>query len=512
MIGLLGTDPVWCSLLVQEGVPFLTKALEQSDGAAVLIIDRVPEGPELSAVRRFVASGGSVLAWAGIGSRVWPELTTRRVRAGHIFPDQSSLFRNVGGVDLAGSLLVPTGANYGLLRGGRPAVFAGRFGSGHAVLLPFDPAKVLAGRGSAPRVFSTRFSRPVFETVARVSRGEVRRLVANGLRFLLGARGLPYVRLSYVPGGHASAFCFRVDTDFCSSQAIHDVAEVGSRLGLTLSWFVNTGAAEGELSRLVAGPLREHDIQLHCYRHRVYHDYGRNRADIAKGVELLQAAGVRPVGIAAPYGDWNESWNRAAADAGLQYSSEFSIGYDDVPFRPVVSGNPSSLLQVPIHPVCFGRLVAARARPESIIAYFEQVIGIQVTRLEPCILYDHPSVLERFADQFETVAACGLRECGVGITMTEYARWWVKREKTRLWVGVRGRELELETDLDDADTYLVAFREDQMAIVPLRNERIGLDRLEWRTHPLMSDRTIEWRAPDARVRLQEILRRRFRRC
>jgi hypothetical protein len=393
----------------------------------------------------------------------------------------------------------------------KPAAYSGLLGQAHVVLLPFELAEVLADTGSGPRVFPSRTGRPVFETVAKVNRGEVRRFVANGLRLLLNERDLPYARLSYVPGDKDSIFCFRVDTDFGPTEEIEAVAGMAHKLSMRFTWFINTRAAESELGRLTGTALKGQDIQLHCYRHRVYPDYERNHEDMSRGLGLLRLADVNPVGVAGPYGEWNETWSRAALDLGLEYSSEFGIGYDDVPFRPIVNGQRASLLQVPVHPICLGRLSAARAQQDEMAGYFKTIVDTQAVRLEPCLLYDHPTSLVRFASQFEEVASYAKERCGGWVTMTDYARWWTEREKTDYRLGRKPDGLTVRTGTAAEDLRLVLEKDNMVASVPLTATTVKYSELEWRTRPVPALCAGSPARPGLKVALQETLRRRRRR-
>ena len=477
MICFLGHEPHWTHLLDQEGVSYVTDAAGQIDQAKVLILDRLPESSELPSVRRYVDHGGSVLAWAGNALGVWPDLRFRKEQLNYLLPDGSALFRNVGLVDVATTGFVPAVANTGTTPGGRPAVFCGMLGASPVVLLPFDLTGVLATRKSGPLLFPTSTCRQPFETVSVINRGEVRRLVANCLKYLLHKQGLPYVRLSYVPEG-ASCFGMRIDTDESSAEAFREAAGIARAQSMRFTWFVHVEAADKELPPLVADTLVGQDIQLHCYQHRMYPDYRRNRDDLEKGIARLRNAGVSPTGVAAPFGLWNEKWNQAVSDLGLGYSSEFAVGYDDLPFRPLVSGEPSRVLQVPVHPICFGRLAAARMKPEEMFGYFMTVIRRQVARLEPCFLYGHPEAVTRFQDEFRQVVEFGQNRCGSTLAMTDYARWWCAREETGYSVSVEPGSM-LVSNVTAQEFGLVVESDEAWASTPLVDGQVKYEELEW---------------------------------
>ncbi len=483
MIGLLGADPFWQELLRQEGVCFQRHAADQFDGLAVLILDQAPSKSEAAQVKRFMDCGGSILAGVPSAVKVWPELKFRNRHLKYVVPDRSALFRNTAVIDLETDGSVLQEANCGFTPQGAGAVYAGRLGQGWAVLLPFELSAVLAQHRSRPRSFYARTHKPLYETVARVNRGEVRRLAANGLRFLLAQTDRPYVRLSFVPGSHSSIFGFRVDTDFDPVGSIQAVAGIAAEAGMRFSWYLNVEALGQNLNRTIQTLLKGHDIQLHCFHHTVYPDYERNFTNLQKGCELMREAGANPLGTVSPYGEWNREWNQAVTKLGLSYSSEFSLAYDDLPFRPVLNGDKGKVLQVPIHPISFGRLAAARSAPEEMVRYFKRHIDLQARRSEPCFLYGHPGKLTRFANELQAVLGYGVARCGAWTTVTDYARWWMKREKARFGLSQKSGLFMVEVETGAEDVELVLERKDSCARVPFRSQEIELGRLDWQPLP-----------------------------
>ena len=69
-----------------------------------------------------------------------------------------------------------------------------------------------------------------------------------------------------------------------------------------------------------------------------------------------------PVGFAAPHGRWNAGLDAVLDELGYLYSSDFQLGYDDLPFFPWREDRFSSVLQVPIHPICEGLFLDAGVR------------------------------------------------------------------------------------------------------------------------------------------------------
>ena len=478
MVRLLSGTPAWRGLLHQEGIPFDT-GLPGTD-TALLVLDIRPEPGDVGALRGFLGRGGALLSAASHAAPLLPELKTgaRRLRA--LSPDATPLFASVGVVHLDTPGLAAGSANAGD-SGRRKAIYFGPLpGGGPGVLLPFELDPLLLDRSTAFRVFPAVAPRPVSEAVARVSRGELRRLVTNCLRWLLGQRGLPLVRLGRSPIDTDSGFGLRVDTDFDSSDHLDQLAALVRQSGIRATVFVNTGARPGSLAADVA-KLRGQDIQVHCHRHQVFPTYEDNLANMTQAVELLRTAGIAPEGAAGPFGDWNPSWDRALAQLGIGFSSEFAAGFDDLPFRPLVGGGESSVLQVPVHPIAPDRLLAARADPAQVSDYFRRLIDRQAARQEPCFIYGHPANLGRLSREVQEVIDHGRRACGGSLTMTDYARWWRVRERIRYSARVSGGTLTLETD-EARGVDVVVDRGGSQARLRLRPGTLSLDALSW--HPV----------------------------
>ena len=490
MITLWDENLYWPELLKQEGVSFSSGT--RLSGRDVLVLNREPSEVHAHRIWQHVQSGGGLLAAGVNAAAAWLELRPVAERLHWIAPDgDSPLFRNIGVVDIEarGSLL--PGANAGITDSGARAILATPAGRGFRILLPFEVTKVLGGVASGPKQFPADTPRLPYDTVARSSRGEVRRLVANCLRLLLAYKGLPYVHLASVPGGLSpqgdcpqnSTFAFRVDTDFGPRRDLEAVARLAARVGMKFSWFVNVGAHKAHLDLFADLARQGHDIQLHCQRHTVYPDYKRNLENFRQGRDAMASAGISPVGVVAPFGEWNQNLNRAFEDLGFEYSSEFCLAYDDLPFRSVIGERMSRVLQVPVHPICLGRLVAARANAAQMAAYFRSVIDLQVARQEPCILYDHPERIAQYEDLLADVLSYGKERCGSTTTMTELARWWQHRERFQWNARVSGKELEIRAKGGGATLRVIVEQDGRYAVLPADPGSHSLSALQWHALP-----------------------------
>jgi hypothetical protein len=285
---------------------------------------------------------------------------------------------------------------------------------------------------------------------------------------------------------------------------------------MKFSWFVNVGKHKAHLDLFADLARRGQDIQVHCRRHTVYPDYKRNLRNFRAAKEAMTSAGIDPCGVVAPYGEWNPNLNRAFEELGFEYSSEFCVAYDDLPFRPVVTEREnavprlSKVLQVPVHPICLGRLVAARASEQQMAAYFRRVIDLQVSRQEPCIIYDHPERIGQFEDLLSDVLAYGKERCGSTTTMTDYARWWQRREKFAWGATVSGKTLQITATSEDSDLTILVEQDGRCAELPSSSGEYDLSGLDWRPlpEPIPFDpRTLLTRKPSLLLRAKSLNRR-----
>ena len=482
MITLWEEDLYWQELLRQEGIRF--RVGSRLSGRDVVVLNREPAESHVHRIWQHIQSGGSLLAAGVNAAAVWLELSPSVKRLRWLAPDvDSPLFGNVGIVDTETRGTLLSGANAGVTDSGAKAILATPAGRGFCILLPFEVHEVLSKIASGPKQFPADTPRFPHETVARVSRGEVRRLVANCLRFLLARKGLPYVHLAAVPGPTPSTFAFRVDADFVPRRDIEAVARLADRVGMKFSWYVNVAVHAAYLDLFADLARQGHDIQLHCQRHTVYPDYQRNLDNFRLGKETMADAGISPVGVVGPYGEWNLNLNRAFEDLGFEYSSEFCLAYDDLPFRPVVGGRLSRVLQVPVHPICLGRLAAARATPKQMAAYFRSVIDLQVARREPCFLYDHPERIDQFSDLLADVLHYAKERCGSVTTMTQFVRWWQRRERFDWSSHVSDKELEIKADTGGEDLSVIVEQDGRFASSPAATGEYEFAALKWQPLP-----------------------------
>ena len=109
----------------------------------------------------------------------------------------------------------------------------------------------------------------------------------------------------------------------------------------------------------------------------------------------MRQAGITPKGYAAPYGIWSKQLSKALDTYPFMYSSEFTHGYDSLPYSiqaPISSSDDTmnQRLQIPVHPICTGSLNRYKATESDFIAYFKRYMDTQYGLQQPLMLYHHP--------------------------------------------------------------------------------------------------------------------------
>ncbi|GIW87480.1 MAG: hypothetical protein KatS3mg108_1804 [Isosphaeraceae bacterium] len=265
----------------------------------------------------------------------------------------------------------------------------------------------------------------LYERVNRHDRAALRHRVVDALRDWVIAQGGVWACLAPFPYPYRSAFCLRIDLDEPCEADYWPFASRRKPLDDCTSHFVST-AAYGQLPR-VLDDLRQLDTHSHGHHHVVYRTPAANRRNLERADALLRAAGITPRGFAAPEGRWNPGLDDAIESLGYGFSSEFQVGYDDLPFFAWRGNGFSRVLQIPIHPLCEGLFLQAGARDGQAIAdHLTAVIDSRVALGLPAFIYGHPEHrLGRFPEIVEAVARTVQHQTGLWrTTFGAFATWW----------------------------------------------------------------------------------------
>jgi hypothetical protein len=336
-----------------------------------------------------------------------------------------------------------------------------------------DPFRALIDNEAAPSSWSID-GLSVVERIGRYPKARIRRRLLDSLRESVIQRGGIWARLAAYPFPYKSAFNLRLDLDEPALDDYERFAEARRPIDDCSTHFVSTSAYGQD--RRVLDDLREVDAQSHGHHHFVYREAEANRRNLERAHHLLEVAGLKPEGFAGPHGRWNEGIDGVLEDLGYSYSSDFQVGYDDLPFFPWRGDRFSKVLQIPVHPLCEGVFFEAGGDARTVLDHFVRVIRSKVEAGEPAFVYGHPERrLGRYPEIVRGLALAVDRESLVWrTTLTEFARWWRWRSSRRWSILPRGDE-RFEVQFDDWEKrYPLALelvRGDHVAVIPLNGPR-----------------------------------------
>ena len=488
-VGIVGNFAGWQLLLTQEGVPFNSIQFAPSpEEFSVVVVSSDSDEHQIKFLRAYVEDGGAVLCSAQEARKVFQHPI--RIR-----PFHSSLpakeFSGVDLIDIFAPCWLSPKSNAFALPNGQATAYIGQFGKGHAIILPFDPADVIRDKRTIAKSFYSPERRLPFETVSIVSKHSVHQLVSRCLEILHHRRGLPYVHLWYYPNGMRSFGVFRVDTDFGTQPEITQLYEIAQRHQIPMTWFVDVKSQQPHLS--LFANMVEQEIGIHGFEHKTFSDYQRNLLNIRQAQAALKNAGIFAKGFSAPFGSWNNNLGRAIFDAGIEYSSEFSYDYDDLPSVPIIQ-NGTGTLQIPVHPICIGSMKRHGYSEEQMIHYFDFVIQRKLAAREPLFFYHHPrdghhSVLDWL---FEKMKA----ERIPVKTMSDYAQWWKQRTSNIPAISFSSGAVEIKNIMENRSLQIrISMPDGTEAILPSAKQ-ILLETIRWQQQPE------PWHAPEDYLRMR----------
>lgn len=341
------------------------------------------------------------------------------------------------------------------------------------------------------------------ERVARVDRARLRRRLVGKLREVVAASGGVWARLAAYPFPFRSAFNLRVDLDEHAPDDYFAFARARAPIEDATTHFVST-AAYGDAPDVLAD-LRRLDAHSHGHYHVVYREREANRVNLRRALDRLDAAGIAGQGFAAPHGRWNPGLAEELEEAGCSFSSEFQVGYDDLPFFPWLGKRRSTALQVPVHPICEGLFFDAGAGDAApVIAHLTAVVHAKIVAGEPAFVYGHPERrLGRFPEIVTALADLVADEPMTWrVGLDTFARWWAWR-LARSWSLVPRGEGGYQLQMDEWDARyplaLEVVRGRHVAHLPVAGPVIPLDPREL----AYEHRAAEYALPPARPHRRE---------
>jgi len=450
-------------MLEQEGVLYqlLDTIPDQYDYP--IIINRSLNQYELQQIQKLLNHGTCILTDTFNLEKIKPDLKFASRKNRYLLNDGTDIFNNITAIDYQYA--------------GHNKIFQSEYGNGNIIAIPFHINQALLDTGNERKPFYYPSRKFPSEITAKVNKGVIRKLVINCIRKLYRKMNLNYAHLWYYLNQMQSAFAFRVDTDFGPESSLQATFDLEDKTGIKFTYFVNTKAHPALANN-------KRDFQIHCYEHLVYKDYQRNYDNIHKAKSILEKSGINPIGFVSPYGLWNQHIQKAIEDNKLKYSSEFSFAYDDLPLFPVIENRWSGVMQIPVHPICIGRLVHASLSQDQCLDYYQKYFDKQLQANEPIFIYDHPHRIIQFPDIFYKILMRAKQLPDIWLTnMTEFYHWWQARLSTlkqSQW-QIKQDQLHINTQNQTDKIFLHIITPDQTeTFIPLQQGIYNLQNLSYK--------------------------------
>jgi len=419
IIGLVKYEPGWEIILEQIGVSW--KVIESygtplAHRYSVIIHNTALDNVQAKALRQFLADGGTIVSVFGRSEQLL-SMKSRTTFFDFLPPFQ---------LDYAATSDILDVYSFGNIFTAEHSISLHQAGNGIIINIPFDVHTLLIQTKRKRKNFFFSTQRLPNEVVSAVSKNQLRELIAAVLEYLHHWRGLPFIHKWYFPSDYPTIFTFRIDTDKGNQEEIEGLFQLSEAYHIPTTWFLDVKSHEHWLTYFQK--FTNQEIGIHCYEHTTYDLVERNRKNFEKGCQLLKENFLTYYGVGAPRGDWNSALGIAFEQLQFLYSSEFSYDYDNLPSYPWLNDHFSSVVQLPVHPICSGTLRRAGYTAAQQLAYFITLINKKIALREPICLYHHPT--HHYNNVFELIFKYIQDQKIPMLSYREYAEWWNKRRKS----------------------------------------------------------------------------------
>lgn len=452
---------------------------------------------EKKTLHDYTAEGGAVICEAENARAVF-KINLKISYIKFLYSESDELFNNYLICDLYNNCKIPGNANHLANQDKIKSVLKLSVGKGNLIVFPEKFIPSIHKIGSIRKNFYSEFSNSfTSEQVSSVSKGIIRNHVQKALEYLFHKRGLPFVHLWFYPNGARNIFSFRIDTDMGSKEEIDSLNNLLQNYNISATWFVETKSSQSWID--LFSKLNNQEISYHCYRHKNFFSSKKNEENIAKGLKVLENAGIKPKGYAAPYGEWNSKVGEAIDNFNFLYSSEFGFAYDTLPLFPYYKSDFSKTLQIPIHPVSVGRLHWGGHSEENMVKYFSGIIDQKLLFNEPIILYTHPfeKRLNVFEKVFESIINYNIEISKVNnsiikkipiLTFSEFTEWWKKRLAVKWSAEVKNGKVFIDSiNADESIKCRAIYPSGENCILSAtKDESLKIEEEKIEFHPLVN--------------------------
>ncbi len=433
-IGILNLTPQWASLLDTLGVRYESIDFDQLLGSrySCLIVNQTATPDQKTSINQFLSNSGSILI-------------TKSVDISHF---QGTKINN--GIS---STIPPVYSD---------KVEAFTHGTGLIIRWESNPDQEFSNTNYARKRFYFRPMMHPDELMNTVDKNALLVMLDRVLSELHFHRTLPYIKKWHSPNEH-TVFGFRIDSDFGTQNSIQSLYELSRKFGIPFTWFLHVKAHEEWLS--VFREFEDQELALHGFEHGTSDSYEHIYNNIERGYQKMVDAGFDPKGFCVPYGIWNEALGDVLQKFEFEYSSEFTLGYDALPFHPIHKNELHPTLQIPIHPICTGSLNRRSADETEMLEYFEMVLNDKLKSRQPVFFYHHP--MQRGLSVWETIFAKVRNAELHPITFLDYAKFWRKRNGAIIEANFDADQRVLSIDSSDNSMFIqIAFKSNKYRLMP----------------------------------------------
>ena len=457
-IGITAYEPAWEIILEQIGVDWSVlpdfAGLSPSNNSLIIVNSAVTVNQQ-DALRHYAHNGGAVIFTPSVTEQI-QRISFKKKFLRCLPPQKKQEYSFSTLLDIYRKTFVFPNDSL---------TFSEEFGAGIVSYLGLDVTGIINDLRITRKAFIADAARLPNERVARGSKNALRQLVHSHIEYLHHKRNLPFVHKWYYPNGEPSIFTFRIDSDKGSQDEIEQIFRLCEEYHIPATWFLDVKSHESWLSYFQKFSRQE--IGIHCYHHTVHDSTVLNKENFERAKYLLERQGFHPEGIAAPTGEWKPYIGNAIQEMGLQYSTEFGYDYDNLPSYPPSGSALSTVLQLPIHPICTGSLRRAGFSTDAMSSYYKVVIDSKLAHFEPICLYHHPTHhhIEVFKEVFEYIQSRKIN----AMSYADYARWWKRRSEQRLTSTIEGTTLHLH-GIDDAQLWArITLPNHKEKVVPVQH-------------------------------------------
>jgi len=293
----------------------------------------------------------------------------------------------------------------------------------------------------------------------------------EGLLRAFSLVNLPYVHLWYYPYRSPTVLLFRQDIEYVEKRGMRKLTQLTDRFSVTGTYFVNISGEEeydeliGHLkldkpttpsrSLFVKEILKKgNEVANHGYWHYVFDDINKNLKNINEGSAYLKELfGVSADGFASPGAEWNESLLKALEKSNLLYACNGCSDVVGFPFHPYLNRRKLKFLELVFYRTCDASFEPIGEDADGLTLQEVEILSEileayadgQIKENKPIAMLGHPHLSGRFAERVYLPVFRKIRKLKIpSISISDFSRWWIKREDVRLRYFIDGNKLTLD--------------------------------------------------------------------